>query len=114
MRASLSKEGPLRCYTFYRRRTCSWWAPRSSKPTWPGTRARQVRFLSAPAITPRLLRRGADMYVLATAGHVDHGKSTLVRALTGMEPDRWAEEQRRGMTLDLRFAWTELPSGATV
>ncbi|MFG1605138.1 selenocysteine-specific translation elongation factor [Actinoplanes sp. NPDC049265] len=54
------------------------------------------------------------MHVVATAGHVDHGKSTLVRALTGMEPDRWAEEKRRGMTIDLGFAWTELPSGATV
>ncbi|MFG1843149.1 selenocysteine-specific translation elongation factor [Micromonospora sp. NPDC049175] len=54
------------------------------------------------------------MYVVATAGHVDHGKSTLVRALTGMEPDRWAEERRRGMTIDLGFAWTTLPSGATI
>ena len=52
------------------------------------------------------------MHVVATAGHVDHGKSTLVRALTGMEPDRWAEEKRRGMTLDLGFAWTRLPVGA--
>ena len=51
------------------------------------------------------------MHVVATAGHVDHGKSALVRALTGMEPDRWEEEQRRGMTLDLGFAWTTLPSG---
>ncbi|GAA5156922.1 selenocysteine-specific translation elongation factor [Pseudonocardia eucalypti] len=51
------------------------------------------------------------MHVIATAGHVDHGKSTLVRALTGMEPDRWAEEQRRGMTIDLGFAWTTLPGG---
>ena len=51
------------------------------------------------------------MRVVATAGHVDHGKSTLVRALTGMEPDRWAEERRRGMTIDLGYAWTELPSG---
>ncbi len=51
------------------------------------------------------------MPVVATAGHVDHGKSTLVRALTGMEPDRWAEERRRGMTLDLGFAWTRLPVG---
>ncbi|GGN21739.1 selenocysteine-specific elongation factor [Actinoplanes campanulatus] len=48
------------------------------------------------------------MFVIATAGHVDHGKSTLVRALTGMEPDRWAEERRRGMTIDLGFAWTSL------
>ncbi len=51
------------------------------------------------------------MRVVATAGHVDHGKSTLVRALTGMEPDRWAEERRRGMTIGLGFAWTTLPSG---
>lgn len=54
------------------------------------------------------------MQVIATAGHVDHGKSTLVRALTGMEPDRWAEERRRGMTIDLGFAWTGLPSGQVV
>ncbi len=47
-------------------------------------------------------------HVVATAGHVDHGKSALVRALTGMEPDRLAEERRRGMTLDLGFAWTEV------
>ena len=51
------------------------------------------------------------MDVIATAGHVDHGKSTLVRALTGMEPDRWEEERRRGLTIDLGFAWKTLPSG---
>ncbi|MEV0160399.1 selenocysteine-specific translation elongation factor [Nonomuraea fuscirosea] len=54
------------------------------------------------------------MHVIATAGHVDHGKSTLVRALTGMEPDRWAEERRRGMTIDLGFAWTTLGSGERI
>ena len=54
------------------------------------------------------------MQVVATAGHVDHGKSTLVRALTGMEPDRWAEERRRGLTIDLGFAWMTLPSGRQV
>jgi selenocysteine-specific elongation factor len=48
------------------------------------------------------------MRVICTAGHVDHGKSTLVRALTGMEPDRFAEERRRGLTIDLGFAWTQL------
>lgn len=52
--------------------------------------------------------------MVCTAGHVDHGKSTLVRALTGMEPDRFAEERRRGMTIDLGFAWTTLPGGRTV
>ncbi|GIH95701.1 SelB C-terminal domain-containing protein [Planobispora siamensis] len=46
------------------------------------------------------------MQVIATAGHVDHGKSTLLRALTGMEPDRWEEERRRGLTIDLGFVWT--------
>lgn len=46
--------------------------------------------------------------VLATAGHVDHGKSTLVRALTGRDPDRLSEEQRRGLTIDLGFAWTDI------
>jgi selenocysteine-specific elongation factor len=54
------------------------------------------------------------VHVIATAGHVDHGKSTLVRALTGMEPDRWAEERRRGMTIGLGYAWTTLPSGERI
>ena len=51
------------------------------------------------------------MHVIATAGHVDHGKSTLVRALTGTDPDRLAEEKKRGLTIDLGFAFTTLPSG---
>lgn len=54
------------------------------------------------------------MQVIATAGHVDHGKSTLIRALTGTDPDRLAEEKSRGLTIDLGFAWTQLPSGAEV
>src|SRR5262249_59822900 len=52
-------------------------------------------------------RRCAGMQVIATAGHVDHGKSALLRALTGMEPDRWEEERRRGLTIDLGFVWTD-------
>ncbi len=51
------------------------------------------------------------MTVVATAGHVDHGKSTLVRALTGTDPDRWDEEKARGLTIDLGFANLTLPSG---
>ena len=51
------------------------------------------------------------MRVVATAGHVDHGKSSLVQALTGTNPDRWDEEQRRGLTIDLGFAHTTLPNG---
>lgn len=51
------------------------------------------------------------MRIVATAGHVDHGKSSLVRALTGTDPDRWEEERRRGLTIDLGFAHTELPGG---
>ncbi|GAA4574413.1 selenocysteine-specific translation elongation factor [Planotetraspora kaengkrachanensis] len=54
------------------------------------------------------------MHVIATAGHVDHGKSTLVRALTGMEPDRLEEERRRGLTIELGHAWTALPSGERI
>ena len=48
------------------------------------------------------------MPIIATAGHVDHGKSTLVEALTGRDPDRWAEEKERGLTIDLGFAWTRI------
>ena len=49
------------------------------------------------------------MYVICTAGHVDHGKSTVVEALTGINPDRLIEEQERQMTIDLGFAWIDLP-----
>jgi len=54
------------------------------------------------------------VHVVATAGHVDHGKSSLVLALTGTDPDRFAEEKRRGLTIDLGFAHTTLGSGAGV
>ena len=54
------------------------------------------------------------MYVIGTAGHVDHGKSALVRALTGIDPDRLREEKERGLTIDLGFAWLKLPSGREV
>ena len=54
------------------------------------------------------------MYVIGTAGHVDHGKSTLVKALTGIDPDRFPEEKAREMTIDLGFAWMDLPSGREV
>jgi selenocysteine-specific elongation factor len=58
--------------------------------------------------------QGADRAVIiGTAGHVDHGKSALVRALTGIDPDRLAEEKARGLTIDLGFAWLPLPSGVT-
>ena len=53
-------------------------------------------------------------HVVGTAGHVDHGKSTLVKDLTGTDPDRWAEEKARGLTIDLGFASTTLPSGRGV
>jgi len=54
------------------------------------------------------------MSCIGTAGHIDHGKSTLVKALTGIDPDRLAEEKERGMTIDLGFAWLKLPSGREV
>ena len=54
------------------------------------------------------------MYVIGTAGHVDHGKSALIRALTGIDPDRLQEEKEREMTIDLGFAWLKLPGGQEV
>src|SRR5512147_2167450 len=54
------------------------------------------------------------MHVIGTAGHVDHGKSTLVEALTGINPDRLKEERERQMTIDLGFAWLTLPDGESV
>ena len=54
------------------------------------------------------------MFVIGTAGHVDHGKSTLVEKLTGVDPDRLREEKDRGMTIDLGFAWLQLPNGNEV
>ncbi len=57
---------------------------------------------------------GSHLHVVATAGHVDHGKSSLILRLTGMDPDRLAEEKRRGLTIDLGFAWATLPSGREI
>ena len=54
------------------------------------------------------------MPLIGTAGHVDHGKSTLVLALSGRDPDRWAEEKRRGLTIDLGFAWADIGGGVEV
>src|SRR5579859_4104313 len=84
------------------------------------TSARSTQPTTTPWSRPSSPRPGRDdggppgagrlMYVVATAGHVDHGKSTLVRALTGMEPDRSAEERRRGMAIDLGCPWMTLPT----
>jgi len=54
------------------------------------------------------------MFVLGTAGHIDHGKTALIRALTSIDTDRLPEEKERGMTIDLGFAWLKLPSGEKV
>ena len=56
-------------------------------------------------------KRGETMFIMGTAGHIDHGKTTLITALTGINPDRLQEEQARGMTVDLGFAWFSLPKG---
>ncbi len=70
--------------------------------------------LSLDAVGGASQRQGSRVYVIGTAGHVDHGKSALVQALSGIDPDRWAEEKARGLTIDLGFAWCELPSGRAV
>jgi selenocysteine-specific elongation factor len=57
---------------------------------------------------------GGELRVVATAGHVDHGKSSLILRLTGIDPDRWEEEKRRGLTIDLGYAWCTLPSGREI
>ena len=49
--------------------------------------------------------------IIGTAGHIDHGKTTLIKALTGRNTDRWEEEQRRGITIDLGFTYFDLPGG---
>lgn len=54
------------------------------------------------------------LHVVVTAGHVDHGKSSLIVRMTGIDPDRWEEEKRRGLTIDLGFAWGTLPSGREI
>src|SRR2546428_5628442 len=56
----------------------------------------------------------AKHFIVATAGHVDHGKSALVKALTGTAPDRLPEEKARGITIDLGFAFLEEPDGLTI
>ncbi|MBC7235282.1 MAG: selenocysteine-specific translation elongation factor [Chloroflexi bacterium] len=60
------------------------------------------------------MKRGSAVFVIGTAGHVDHGKSTLVKAISGIDPDRLREEKEREMTIDLGFAWLRLPSGREV
>src|SRR5438132_441633 len=77
-------------------------------------RSGAVRDLRPRARRPRAVSADAPIRVVGTAGHVDHGKSTLIRALTGIDPDRLREEQERGMTIDLGFAWLTLPGGADV
>src|SRR5699024_8074673 len=88
--------------------------PRRSRSSPPPDTAITATPTSASTHPRRAGATAAMKPVIATAGHGDRGKSTLVRALTGIEPDRWAEERRRGLTIDLGFAWTTLPSGHEV
>src|SRR5207245_9984176 len=86
--------------------------PRPVLPASPGRHGRplRARFLGAPRMgdPPPPVRR----FVIGTAGHIDHGKTALVKALTGVDTDRWEEEKRRGITIDLGFA--PLPLGAAM
>src|SRR5207247_2363465 len=93
--------------------------PRRTMTGWPGpcgtrsSRTDRDGAVSALSQTPSH-EAAPILQVVATAGHVDHGKSALVMRLTGMDPDRLAEEKRRGLTIDLGFAWTRLPSGREI
>src|SRR2546425_2422263 len=82
---------PTSSHTLHARSSTRWRAMTSSRTDWP-----------------------AELRVVATAGHVDHGKSSLIARLTGIDPDRFAEEKRRGLTIDLGYAWCTLPSGREV
>ena len=100
------------------------WRPRCATPTRPSSAASRTAACcsicapSCPSRTRSWSRRSARRWhavrVIGTAGHVDHGKSTLIRALTGIDPDRLQEEKERGMTIDLGFAWLRLPNGDEV
>src|SRR5205823_3821616 len=83
--------------------SCAWtfehYFPGKTSSSLPRCAARPDRLMDMPDRN----------YILATAGHVDHGKSALVRALTGTDPDRLPEEKARGITIDLGFAHLELP-----
>ena len=52
-----------------------------------------------------------ENFIIGTAGHIDHGKTTIIKRLTGIETDRWEEEKKRGITIDLGFAYFDLPNG---
>src|SRR5467141_1480459 len=83
--------------------------PRSVRRSCAGQRWRSNASRCAVTSRPDTSAR-----VIATAGHVDHGKSTLITALTGIDPDRLREERERGMTIDLGFAWVTLPAGGDI
>ena len=57
---------------------------------------------------------GQQQLILGTAGHIDHGKSSLIKALTGVDPDRLKEEKTRGITIELGFAQLTLPDGTSM
>ncbi len=93
--------------------TCSFDAGPSTTTTSPISPARSSTRSRATTST-RTEDVARALRVVATAGHVDHGKSSLIVALTGIDPDRFVEEKRRGLTIDLGYAWSTLPSGRDV
>src|SRR5439155_1861163 len=96
------------------------WRGRAEAIVSDGERPRPARRLLQFGCSHHLLltaverARSTSLRVIGTAGHVDHGKSTLIKALTGIDPDRLQEEKDRGMTIDLGFAWLTLPGGQEV
>src|SRR4030095_1696318 len=79
-----------------------------------GPWASRARSADASLCARPAARMQIQPIVIGTAGHIDHGKSTLVKVLTGIDPDRLKEEQERGMTIDLGFARFALPDGLKV
>src|SRR5262249_41612531 len=90
--------------------TCGRCSPTRSR-TWRGRSGTPSKATTWTRTDPTM---GGALRVVATAGHVDHGKSALILRLTGMDPDRFEEEKRRGLTIDLGYAWFTLPSGREI
>src|SRR5213592_1778296 len=104
--------GPAPARRATRRRPPPARRPLRPAPLRRGRRALRPRLLGASCVVPHALHASpVRRFVIGTAGHIDHGKTALVKALTGVDTDRWEEEKRRGITIDLGFAPLPLPGG---
>src|SRR5690242_8849290 len=83
----------------------------SSCRCWPGHLANEIERRDPRSSLDDFVFEGAPAMIVGTAGHIDHGKTTLVRALTGVDTDRLPEERRRGISIELGYAFLSTPDG---